>query len=77
VQVRQYFFEQDSGPDQAVGSETNYHVLPIGGDHTFTVTRDVPDTEAGREELYQRLSSSLWACPFRRTSPTVRWWPAE
>jgi hypothetical protein len=54
VQVQQKFYERDSNGDQLVGSKTSYQVMPVGGDHTFSVTRNLPDTEGGSEEMVQK-----------------------
>jgi hypothetical protein len=54
VQVEQKFYERDSTVDEYLGKVTSYQVMPIGGNHTFSVTRNVPDTEAGSEELVQK-----------------------
>lgn len=53
VQVQQKWYERDAGGDQAIGSRTSIQAMP-GGDLTFSVDADLPDTEAGPEEMWQK-----------------------
>jgi hypothetical protein len=54
VQVQQKWYEKDSGGSQAIGSRTSFQAMPLGGSHTFRVDDDLPDTEAGSEEMWQK-----------------------
>jgi hypothetical protein len=54
VQVQQKWYERDASGDQLIGSRTSFQAMPLGGDHTFSVDDDLPDTEAGPEEMVQK-----------------------
>lgn len=74
VQVQQRFYEWDSSGSEPAGSQTSYQVLVFGGSHTFSVTKPLPDTEGGNEEMWQKARMAwVKSLPLPTSMPYGGW----
>lgn len=73
VRIQQQRMEEDGflNPDDLIGSDLFVRVFGPAGTRIITVTRNLPDTEWGKEEMYQRIRIQVTSNGV--TSPWTGW----